>query len=214
MIKAFFFDLDGTLMDTAQDITLSLNYALTAHKLPEVSLADLQPIISGGSRKVLKELCDVDAEHPHYTSIIKHIWEYYPTIMTTNTLPFAGFVDALDALDSKQTPWGVVSNKPEIMVRDLLKAFDLDKRSVVIYGADTFSKNKPDPMQLIEAAKAVNLAPEECAYVGDYENDIIAANAAGMVSIIAEFGYAPDDGSHKHWGADICIKQPSDLLIL
>lgn len=212
MISAVFFDLDGTLMDTVGDITRAVNQALTQYGYERLSVDQLRPIISYGSAHVLKTLRGIDPDHPDFKHIVSAVLSYYPTIMSENTDCFDGFHDTLDKLDQIGIPWGVISNKREKLVQQILLEKNLLHRTQIAYGADTFDQKKPHPKPLLEAARYVNLAPEQCLYVGDCKNDIIAAKAAGMPSAVVNFGYVPNDNSHYQWQADFYLDHPSDLL--
>lgn len=213
MIQAVFFDLDGTLMDTAEDITRAINMALLSQGYEQqIAVAQLKPVISYGTARVLEQLLNLAIDDPKAKDIITETLAIYPTIMNDNSRCFSGIDALLNMLDQRSIPWGVISNKPEPWVRELLAHHDLLNRSKVVYGAETFSKRKPDPMPLTAAAQATQVNPNQCIYVGDCLHDITAAKAANMLSAVATFGYAPNDGSEKSWQADFYLKQPKDLL--
>jgi HAD superfamily hydrolase (TIGR01509 family) len=117
----------------------------------------------------------------------------------------------LSFIESTQTPWGIVTNKPTDLTVKLLQALRLDKRTNCIVCGDTLKERKPHPAPLLYAAKLLNLKPEECCYVGDAERDIEAAKAAKMTSILASYGYLHKDIHPGKIGADYIIESPLDL---
>src|SRR3546814_10300498 len=86
----------------------------------------------------------------------------------------------LAAIEADGARWGIVTNKPEYLARQVLPAFGWDARSAILVGGDTLAERKPHPLPLLHSAQVLGIEPSQCAYVGDDERDIIAARAAGM----------------------------------
>jgi phosphoglycolate phosphatase-like HAD superfamily hydrolase len=115
-------------------------------------------------------------------------------------------------LNKNNIPWGIVTNKPEFLTLQLITSFSLLQNCAVIISGDTLSKRKPHPLPLLHAEKKLALASPNTWYVGDAERDIQAANAANMISVIAQYGYITDIQQTDKWDADLSIHHPSDLL--
>ena len=108
--------------------------------------------------------------------------------------------------------WGVVTNKPEYLASEVLRALDWQFRCKVLVGGDSLTERKPHPLPLLHAAQTLGVEPADCVYVGDDERDIEAARAAGMPSIVALWGYRLGDDLPRNWGGDVMVDQPGELL--
>ena len=125
---------------------------------------------------------------------------------------FAGVESLLLALNQKSIPWGIVTNKPEFLTMQLVTSFPLLHNCAVIISGDTLNKRKPHPLPLLHAEEKLALVSSNTWYVGDALRDIQAANAADMVSVIAQYGYISDIQQTHGWNADLSIDSPGDLL--
>ncbi len=210
-IKAVFFDADGTLLDTAPSLTAVINEMCRLHNRPTVSVDQIRPSVSGGGRAMLQHAFDIQ-DKQHETELFSQLLELYPQFITHGLTLFNGYETVLDALEQTGIIWGVISNKPEQFLIPQMKHLKLFHRSQVTIGGDTYKNKKPHPQPLLEGCQITGLSPREVVYVGDFENDVIAAKRADMRAWIVEFGYIPTDGSHTQWGADRLITHPADLL--
>ena len=117
----------------------------------------------------------------------------------------------LAQLEAAGSAWGIVTNKPEYLARQLLPLLGWETRCAVLIGGDTLGVRKPDPLPLTVAATRIGIAPGECIYVGDDERDIIAARAAGMPSVVALWGYRVSGDDPAAWNGDVMVARPVDL---
>ena len=108
--------------------------------------------------------------------------------------------------------WGIVTNKPEALARALMPLLGWESRCAVLVGGDTLPTRKPDPAPLLHAARLAGVDPADCAYVGDDARDIVAAQAAGMPSVVALWGYRLDDDDPVAWQGDVMVDTAEDLL--
>lgn len=215
--QAVFFDLDGTLMDTAPDIATAVRYVqqqFMPNTAEPICLEALKEVISYGGPGIIPLAFGLPKQDENYPYLSEAILAHYETCMKEQVCLFPGFLETLDALEQKHIPWGVISNKPERLVHLLMEHLNLHQRAVIIIGGDTLPRKKPHPAPLLHGCQQVNTHPEKTLYVGDCEHDILAAQAARMPSAIAEFGYIPKDQSHLRWGADFLLSSPQDLLKL
>lgn len=202
---AVIFDLDGTLLDTAPDLHRALNCVLQAHNKPLISLAEARPAASHGSTGLLtlgfgsafNEATAIDLREAFLTA--------YAEDPYSGTNYFAGVEALLQQLQAKDIPYGIVTNKPTQFTHALLPHFPLLEASGVVVCGDTLEVAKPDPAPLIHAAKALGVTPQECWYVGDAERDIVAGRAAGMFTILANYGYICTTDTPHLWLADSSI---------
>ena len=209
---AVFFDLDGTLADTAPDLAAPLNAMRVARGLPSLPLEDLRPHASKGARGLLLAGLGIDRNQPEFEALRDEFLARYEAALVVETRLFEGMGAVLAQLDERGVRWGVVSNKVERYVRPILAALGLKDRSATAIGGDTTPFAKPHPEPLLHAARLLAVEPEACVYVGDDLRDIEAGRAAGMKTIAAGYGYCGDTPQPDAWGADQIILHPQALL--
>lgn len=212
MPEAVFFDLDGTLADTAPDLGAALNHLLAEHGREPLPHSVLRPHVSAGARGLLRVGFGIEPDHPGYASLRERFLDIYEQALCEHTALFAGMDTLLAALEAKGIAWGVVTNKPERFTLPLMAALGLAGRAAAIVGGDTTAKAKPDPLPLLHACTAAGVAARASAYVGDDLRDIQAGRAAGMRTFAAAWGYLGDGLPIAEWGADRLIAEPAGLL--
>ena len=208
-----FFDLDGTLIDTAPDMGGALNRMLTRRKRATVSPEDYRSSVSHGSIALLKlGFPELDPDTDMHDLRLEFLATYAEDVSGGSHL-FPGAGELLDTLDQNSLPWGIITNKPEAPTLKLLDALNLKNRACSIVGADTTTHAKPHPAPMRLACKRASVEPAKCFYVGDAERDIAAGRAVEMQTFVAGWGYIDsrtDDTTT--WGADKHLLQPTDLL--
>jgi phosphoglycolate phosphatase len=209
--KLALFDLDGTLLDSAPDMVATVNRMRAARGRGPMPLAELRPHVSRGSRAMsaaaFPELGDdVPAE------LIREFLDTYESELGRHGMPFDGVPELLDALEAAGGQWGIVTNKPEYLARQLMPLLGWESRCAVLVGGDTLAQRKPHPLPLQHAAESLGIAIAECAYVGDDQRDIEAARAAGMRSVVALWGYRLPGEMPEAWGGDVLAEVATDLL--
>ncbi|MBU0751585.1 MAG: phosphoglycolate phosphatase [Gammaproteobacteria bacterium] len=212
MPEAVFFDLDGTLADTAPDLAGALNKLLAEHGRTALPQAVLRPHVSAGARGLLRVGFDIAPDDTAYPALHKRFIELYEDVLCEATTLFPGIDALLDSLDAQGIVWGVVTNKPERLTLPLMEALGLTKRAAAIVGGDTTARSKPDPLPLIHACSVAGVAANASMYLGDDLRDIQAGAAAGMCTVAVTWGYLGDGPAIDQWGADITIDAPEALL--
>ena len=207
---AVLFDLDGTLLDSAPDFVVTANRMLQARGMGEVTLDQLRPAVSKGSRAMLA------IAFPHMGEVERHalvpeFLDIYESLIGQYATLFDGIETMLRALEQNGTTWGIVTNKPEYLARLILPQLGWEQRCAVLIGGDTLAERKPHPLPLEVAAQQINIAASACVYVGDDERDIIAARAAGMPSVAVLWGYRLHGDDPKAWQADSICELPQEL---
>lgn len=209
---AIFFDLDGTLADTAPDLAGALNKLRCAHDLPPLPLAVLRPHVSAGAKGLLLAGMNINPESPAYLATQEKFLALYETHVHNETRLFDGIAECLDHLDNLNIPWGIVTNKALRFAAPLIDGLGLRHRAICLVAGDSASHPKPHPAPLLMAARIATIQPEYCIYVGDDERDILAAHAAGMKAVAATWGYSDDAKTIATWGADTIATSPQDIL--
>lgn len=213
-IKAVLFDLDGTLLDTAPDMLVSLNHILKEEGLPPLTLDTLRPQVSKGGLAMTRLAFGQYRKEEEIEPLRLRFLDYYLHNIARHTTLFDGFENLLDFFEKQSIAWGVMTNKPGWLTDPLMSALKLDKRSAVTISGDTTAEKKPHPLPLITAAKAININCENCLYVGDDPRDIEAGNAANMTTVIAKYGYITDNSDLPGWQADFMIDHPEQIIDL
>lgn len=211
-ITAVLFDLDGTLADSAGDLALALNHVRAGRGLPPVPAAGLRAHASSGARGLLAAGMDVLPDHPDYAKLREQFLAHYETCLATTTVLFDGVTRLLDEIEARGLAWGIVTNKHTRFTVPVVRALGLDVRAGTVIAGDTTPHAKPHPAPLLRAAQDLGVAPAACVYVGDDLRDVEAGNAAGMPTIVANYGYMGTGEDPARWPADGWIDAPLDLL--
>ena len=211
MIKAVLFDLDGTLADTAPDLTYALNCVRAERGLPRLPLAATRPYASQGARGLVGVGFDLRPGDAGYEELREEFLAFYAANLCRETRLFAGIPELLARLEARALPWGVVTNKAERFTLPLLDLLAVGSRAACVIGGDTTGRIKPHPEPLLAASRAIGLAPEACIYLGDDERDVEAGRAAGMRTAVALWGYL-NGQAPETWNAHCMVEQPQDLL--
>ncbi len=212
MPEGIFFDLDGTLADTAPDLGAALNCLLGEEGRAALSYATLRPHVSAGARGLLQVGFGITPHDPLYASLRERFLDIYERSLCQATVLFPGMALVLDALEARGIAWGVVTNKPERFTLPLLAALGLSQRAAAIVGGDTTARAKPDPLPLLHACTVAGVAASASVYIGDDLRDIQAGRAAGMRTFAAAWGYLGNGPPIDAWGADSTIASPAALL--
>lgn len=213
-VKAVLFDLDGTLLDTLWDFLPILNQFCQEANRPQITAEQLRPYVSLGSRKMLSYALNITESEKSFKPYFDRFIQIYEQNIANNTKPFEGVTETLTLLNEKEMVWGIVTNKMTHLTQKLLAHFEFYQQSACLVCGDTTPYSKPHPAPLLFASKYLKLQPQHILFVGDSINDIAAARAANMPSVLVNYGYLPYDGSEKTWGADYKVDTPTQILQL
>lgn len=181
------FDLDGTLVDTLPDLLASLNRVTNDN----YTLAEVRPWIGDGAMALVRRAFAA-RKRPATEADLRTLMADYVEAMSDQSAPYPGAAEALDTLAAAGWHIAVCTNKPEAPARDLLAATGLLRHIVAVGGGDSFSTRKPDPAHLRATLAAAGGDASAALMVGDHQNDILAANGAGVPAIFAAWGYGDD----------------------
>ena len=212
--KAVLFDLDGTLLDTLEDIAVSTNNALRYFGFPQHETEAYKYFIGDGREALaLRALPEHHRDTTTLGKMVARIEEEYARCWADNTRPFEGIPELLDALTTRGIGMSVLSNKPhdftELMVSRRLKYW----RFQIVAGALPDVPKKPSPAAALNITQRLNLRPSEFLYVGDSGVDMETAVGAGMYPVGAAWGFRTAE-ELLAGGAKTVIDRPSDLLKL
>ncbi len=211
-VQTVLFDLDGTLLDTAPDLAFALNTVLIEEKRSALPFKQIRPWVSHGGITLIKKgfkLIDAD---PAIEPLRQRFLSIYADHLADQTRLFEGMAEVLETLEYQGIQWGVVTNKPAWLTEPLLQQLDLINRSICHVSGDTLPQRKPDPAPLLHACQLANTTPKQCIYVGDASRDIEAGQRAGMLTLVALYGYINDSDKPAQWGATGMLQKPLDLL--
>jgi phosphoglycolate phosphatase len=212
--RAVVFDLDGTLLDTLDDIANAANRVLAAQGFPTHPNSRYRTFVGDGVVKLIsRALPETHREEPTVQAGVSAFAQEYERTWKVDTKPYAGVPETLDALVSRGLKLAVLSNKPDHFtqqcVHELLAKWTFD----VVFGASDQFPRKPDPASAIEIARRLEAAPAECLYVGDSGVDMQTATAARMYPVGALWGFR-DQEELRNGGAQMLIAKPTELLDL
>ncbi len=210
-LRGVLFDLDGTLLDTAQDMAAALNRLRIAEGLEALPFAQVRPHVSHGAPRLLR-LAFGEPDADRHESLRGRFLDYYRAALAVHTRLFDGFEAVLAAIEGAGLRWGIVTNKPGWLAEPLVAELGLDARCACLVAGDTLAERKPHPLPLLHAAKLLGLEPRECVYVGDAERDVQAARNAGMIALVAGFGYLGEGEDPAAWQAEAVFARPGELL--
>jgi phosphoglycolate phosphatase len=211
-LEGLFFDLDGTLADTAPDLGGALNDLRGELGLPPVALTALRPFTSQGVRGMLRAGLGMATDHHDYAATSMRFLDIYESRLCRETTLFDGIDAVLGESAELAVACGVVTNKSQRFTPRLMRLLDLERRLACAVSGDSAPRAKPSARPILLAAQLAGVAPERCAYVGDDERDIVAGRAAGMMTIAVRWGYHGDCAPIESWGADRILDAPSELL--
>lgn len=209
--RAWLFDLDGTLVDTAPDLGHAANQVRAEVGLPPLPLTDYRPVASAGARGLLAVALGIKPEDESFPLHRGSFLAHYRAGIARASRPFPGVAELLLTLELRGLRWGVVTNKPDWLTQPLLAELGLLKRAACVVSGDSAARAKPAPDPLLLACRTMNLKPRDCVYVGDDLRDVEAARAAGMRSIAAAWGYLGSEIAITDWGADAIVDTPHAL---
>lgn len=212
MIKAVLFDLDGTLLDTLEDLTDSVNYVLWKHGMPERTISEIRSFIGNGVPTLIARSVPKNTDTETVRICVSEMMEYYKDHAEIKTKPYDGIMDLLEELKKRNIATAVVTNKAEEAAKILCKAKFRDVFNIII-GDNGKDRLKPAPDNVFRALKELKLEKNEVLYVGDSDVDMITAENASLESVGVTWGFR-DEEVLRNSGAKHIINTPDELLKL
>ena len=212
MIRAVIFDLDGTLLDTLDDLAAAVNHALSVCGYPLRSRDEVRSFIGNGVRVLIRRAVPQGIPEAEYERCFASFREYYLSHMNDQTRVFDGILPLLDALRRRNVRTAVVSNKLHPGVVGLCRDYFGDRIDCAV-GVTTESERKPAPVNVLRAMETFGVTPEETLYVGDSEVDVQTADNASLRCVGVTWGYRTKEELTAA-GVWALIDAPQDLLSL
>lgn len=192
-IKAVIWDLDGTLLNTLDDLAASTNAALRAHGLPERTTDEVRAFVGNGIHKLIERAVpELGAQHPKFRAVLDSFVAHYADHSKDHTRPYDGIMDALNVLAGKGVKHAIVSNKVDFAVKELSREYFGDRMCSAV-GDDPSRSKKPAPDSVWEAMRQMGVTQEETVYIGDSDVDVITARNAGIPCIAVTWGFRSEE---------------------
>lgn len=207
--KTYIFDLDGTLLDTLNDLHSSCNYALRTHGMPERSVEEVRQFVGNGVKKLMERAIPDGLDNPLFEETLQTFRHHYLLHNLDTTLPYPGIMEMLQQLKAQGKRIAVVSNKFYAATQDLCKHFFGDTIQVAI-GEREDIKKKPAPDTVLEALRQLQVTRQDAVYVGDSEVDVETARNSGIPCISVLWGFRSKSFLLSH-GATTFIETPNEL---
>ncbi|ACL76442.1 HAD family hydrolase [Ruminiclostridium cellulolyticum] len=205
------FDLDGTLINSLEDLAESANEALTKHGFKAHPLEAYKKFVGNGVRNLIKSATPDGTEDSVVDMILEDYRKIYNKNYVNKTRVYAGIHEMLENLKKVGVKMGVCSNKPHKPTNEIVEKLLGNKYFDVVFGEREGIPRKPDPASLIEAAEKLGVVPSQTIYVGDSGGDMESANRAGMLAVGVLWGFREQD-ELKSCGGKILIASPSELV--
>lgn len=206
------FDLDGTLLNTLEDLTDAVNYALEKHGFSTHSLEDVRKFVGNGVKRLMELAIPGGLESLAFEETFADFKTYYGLHCHDKTRPYEDIMELITQLKEQGVKMAIVSNKMDSAVKEL-RDFYFDGLIEVAIGESDNIHKKPAPDTVLEAVKQLGSTVEECVYVGDSEVDIATAANANMICISCLWGFR-DEVCLKENGATYIIDEPLNVLKL
>ncbi|MBQ8047039.1 MAG: HAD family hydrolase [Prevotella sp.] len=208
--ETYIFDLDGTLIDTLEDLKNSCNYALREHGMPERTLEEVRQFVGNGVRKLMERAVPNGEENEQFGAVFDCFRQHYLEHSLDHTGPYEGIIDLLSELKRQGKHMAVVSNKFYDATRELVHHFFGEYISVAI-GEREGIRRKPAPDTVDEAFRQLGVSKTGAVYVGDSDVDLATARNSGLPCISVLWGFRDKDFLLSH-GATCFVSSPMEIV--
>ncbi len=211
MIKAVLFDLDGTLVNSLEDLAVSTNYALKKYGFPTYETEKYKYFVGDGLLKLVERVLPEDARNEeNVNKLYQAFWNYYSEHYVVNTVAYDGIIELIAKLKQKGFMLAVISNKPHEMAINVVSEL-LGDNFDVVYGKQEGYPTKPNPALTLKVMNDICVTPDECVFVGDSGMDAANAVNAGCIGIGVLWGFRTED-ELLSCGANYIVNKPDEIL--
>lgn len=211
MYNTFIFDLDGTLLNTLDDLAASVNYALRTHGMPERTLDEVRSFVGNGVRLLMERAIPEGSANPRFEETFATFRAYYMEHSLDTTRPYDGIPEMIHALKQRGCRLAVVSNKFYAATQELIRHFFPEITVAIGEHEAEGIRKKPAPDTVFEALRQLGVGKEKAVYVGDSDVDLQTAHNSGLPCISVLWGFRDHDFLLAH-GATTFISHPEELL--
>jgi len=209
-VRAFVFDLDGTLIDSKMDLVNSVNAMLRETRRAELPANLIASYVGHGAPQLIASALGPGSSEEERREGLAIFLKHYNEKKLEKTRAYPGVAEGLRALDG--TPMAVLSNKPTRLSMEILEGLGLARYFRAVYGGDSFETKKPDPRGVLAILKQLGVPPEEAAMVGDSDVDVQTARNAGMLAVGVSYGFGQHDMEKNP--ADVYVTSLEELLAM
>lgn len=206
--KAILFDLDGTLLDTAQNFQEIINRFREKNHLAPVDLSAARIATADGLAALVKLSWETSENDPQLGDYKQQFLDAYKQYIQEYPVLFFPGIEEMLTLIHNKIPWGIVTNKRAQFTRAIMERHPLFASAKTIVSSDTTAHSKPHPEPLLYACNELLISPEYCLFIGDHHKDIEAGTRAGTHTGIALYGYLSPDDQPNTWGANFIFNDP------
>ena len=208
-IKAVIWDLDGTLLNTLDDLAASVNAALAMNGMPLRSTEEVRAFVGNGIRNLMMRAVPDGEANPAFDKALEDFTRHYGAHSRDRTRPYDGILEMLDKLSAAGVKHAIVSNKIDFAVKALSRAY-FGERMCAAIGDDPSRARKPAPDSVLAAMREMGVTAQETVYVGDSDVDVLTARNAGVPCVAVLWGFR-DEACLRAAGAGRLAHTPDEL---
>jgi phosphoglycolate phosphatase len=208
------FDLDGTLVDTADEFVVAVQQLLAHHGRRQLPAERVRATVSNGAAALVTLALEITPSHSSFESERARLLRYYNDVLGSTATLFPGIDSLLSRLAERHIGWGIATNKPRVYTDPLLTRLAVDPAPGSVVCPDDVAERKPHPESLYRNCRELGCRPYEAVYVGDHRRDIEAGRRAGMYTVAAHYGYIEPGDDPDSWGADAGVACSTHLAAL
>ena len=208
--KAIIWDLDGTLLDTLQDLSDAVNHSLETYSLPVRGKEEIRAIVGNGIRHLVENAVPADTDPATTDAVFGEFCTYYAAHSADTTAPYEGIPAMLEKLSRAGVKMAIVSNKADFAVQDLVMRYFGEEITLAVGAREDIPK-KPAPDMVEYALARLGVTKAEAAYVGDSEVDVLTARNTGMDCLAVDWGFRSRE-TLREAGAERIFSTPQELM--
>lgn len=208
--KAILFDMDGTILDTLEDLADAVNYVLSTNNEPERTLSEIRSFVGNGNRRLMARALRQGEEHPGFERMLNEFFSYYMDHGAEKTKPYEGIPELLKECKRQGIKTAVVTNKFQDAAASLSELYFADLIETTV-GDGEGRQRKPAKDGAAEALKRLGAAANEAVYIGDSPVDFETAKNAGIDCVLCTWGFC-DRAVLEGLGAMALVDKPSEML--
>ncbi len=211
VLKAVLFDLDGTLVDTAQEFIPAVQQLRAEHDLPPMDADQISASVSNGANALVRLALNTAVDSPAFAAQRERLLTLYSAQLGTAAALYPGVGELLEALENNGIRWGISTNKPRAYTEPLIQKLNIIPAPGSVICPDDVSNRKPHPESLQKNCAQLGCSVSEAIFIGDHARDVQAGRRAPMYTIAAAYGYIETGDDPARWGANVVAEASTDL---